>query len=360
MSPVAADGQGGLGADPTLHAATIAPSVILALVEVAEDHGVDTEAWFAGTGLSRRQLELPETRLSYRQIIVHLRRAFRDLPPGPLGLHLGSRNAVASWGLLGFAIHSCRDVAEAIDVGTRLHRAAGSLLDVEANFSPNDITFELRERWPVPDLLQFMAEEASSAIVTLTRSVLGMHAGPIQVEFCYTAPLYADAYQDFFRCPVLFGTAATRIRFEGTLRNHVISTGNRTQLAAAMDGVEKLACADRRQVGIAAQVEDVLRENLQRPLTMAAIAARLAMSERTLHRRLARERRTFGEVRDKVRCQRAAHLLRLSSMPIIGVAAEVGYSDVREFRRAYRRWTGRTPSAERTDASSGSRPGIIS
>lgn len=360
MSPVLADGHGGLRIDPALGAANIPPSVILALIEVAEGQGMDAEAWFAGTGLSRRQLELPETRLSHRQIVALLRRALRDLPPGPVGLHLGSRNPLASWGLLGFAIHSCRDVDEAIDIGTRLHRAAGSLLDIDAIFSSNEIAFELRERCPVPELLAFLAEEASSAVVTLTRSVLGVHAGPKQVEFCYPAPLYADAYQAFFRCPVLFGAASTRIRFEATLRDHVISTGNRTQLAAAMDGLEKLACAVRGQVGIAAQVEGVLREDLHRSTTMASVADRLSMSERTLHRRLAREGRKFGELRDGVRCQRASHLLGESSLSISVVAAEVGFSDVREFRRAYRRWTGRTPSSERTNASSGGSLGTVS
>jgi AraC-like DNA-binding protein len=81
---------------------------------------------------------------------------------------------------------------------------------------------------------------------------------------------------------------------------------------------------------------------------MGEVADRLHITERTLRRRLADSGYRFGEVRDRVRRQRATLLLRESDQPIGVIAAEVGFSDGREFRRAYARWTGKPPSAERS------------
>ncbi|MEU4805692.1 helix-turn-helix domain-containing protein [Actinosynnema sp. NPDC023587] len=104
----------------------------------------------------------------------------------------------------------------------------------------------------------------------------------------------------------------------------------------------------RTRPGVVAAVEALLNAHLQRPLTMTEIAARMHISERTSRRRLAEADDHFGAIRDRVRERRATALLRHSTLAILAVAAEVGFSDGREFRRAHRRWTGRTPLAART------------
>jgi len=71
------------------------------------------------------------------------------------------------------------------------------------------------------------------------------------------------------------------------------------------------------------------------------------MSTRTLTRRLAAEGQTFGQVVDELRTDLAERYLRDRDLSISQIAWLLGYQEVSAFTHAFRRWTGRTPSASR-------------
>jgi AraC-like DNA-binding protein len=77
------------------------------------------------------------------------------------------------------------------------------------------------------------------------------------------------------------------------------------------------------------------------------IAGRLHVSARTLKRQLAAHGTTFTDVLDAARRERALTLLSAAEATVEAVAAELGYSDTANFTRAFKRWTGQTPSAFR-------------
>jgi AraC-like DNA-binding protein len=77
------------------------------------------------------------------------------------------------------------------------------------------------------------------------------------------------------------------------------------------------------------------------------VAELLHVSPRTLQRRLAGQGATYASIVDGELRARAMILLRSSELPLEQVAARLGYSDVSNFTRAFRRWTGATPAQYR-------------
>jgi AraC-like DNA-binding protein len=75
-----------------------------------------------------------------------------------------------------------------------------------------------------------------------------------------------------------------------------------------------------------------------------AVAQTLEMHRRTLHRRLRECGTTFRQVLDEVRYDTARHFLCTTDMPLTEIAVALGYSEVTAFTRAFRRWSGETPS----------------
>ncbi|WP_433245974.1 AraC family transcriptional regulator ligand-binding domain-containing protein [Streptosporangium sp. CA-135522] len=73
------------------------------------------------------------------------------------------------------------------------------------------------------------------------------------------------------------------------------------------------------------------------------VAQRLAMSVRTLQRRLGEHGTSWREEIETVRQEQALKLLRDTDLPIRSIAVRLGYSDVRTLRRAVHRWHGRPP-----------------
>ena len=96
---------------------------------------------------------------------------------------------------------------------------------------------------------------------------------------------------------------------------------------------------------IAARVRaSVAAELPGREPSVAAVARRLATSARTLQRRLGEEGTSFARLVDEVRRERAETFLRAGDVSIAEVSWLVGFSEQSAFTRAFRRWTGTSPT----------------
>jgi AraC-like DNA-binding protein len=106
---------------------------------------------------------------------------------------------------------------------------------------------------------------------------------------------------------------------------------------------------DRSSTGaMSTRVRRIVVEQLgQAALTVDAVATALAVSRRTLTRRLAEEHASFRGILDEVRSDFARALLQDPSVSIGDIAFFLQYSEPAAFHRSFRRWTGRTPQAFR-------------
>lgn len=82
--------------------------------------------------------------------------------------------------------------------------------------------------------------------------------------------------------------------------------------------------------------------------TFASVAAKLAVSHRTLRRRLRAEGTSYSKLLALVRLEAARRCLADDSLTIDQIAYQLGYTEPTNFRHAFRRWTGRAPGAYRT------------
>jgi AraC-like DNA-binding protein len=83
-------------------------------------------------------------------------------------------------------------------------------------------------------------------------------------------------------------------------------------------------------------------------ISLAGVAGKLGMSRRTLIRHLLREHTSFQSILDEVRSSRARHLLARGDASITEIAFALGFGDASVFTRSFRRWTGSSPSAWRS------------
>jgi AraC-like DNA-binding protein len=91
------------------------------------------------------------------------------------------------------------------------------------------------------------------------------------------------------------------------------------------------------------EIEAILSKANDIP-TVEHVATCLELNVRALQRRLGKRKLTFRGLLDDCRRNRAIAELVSDRLPIAVVASGLGYSDPAHFARAFRRWTGRTPS----------------
>ena len=335
--------------DPRLSVANLPTNILCSLVQLAEERGIDAQPWFAGLGLTPGDVCDPSARVSYRQAVAIIRRAMQSLPDPNLGLLLGRRQDIGNFGLLGLAMKTARNFLEAVGIGITHQRATGALMELQVEQVAAD-EIALLARVPLYDaaVLPFLCEEMFASVLAVVRELLGPQLRPLRLEFAYAQPAYVAEYHELFQCELRFGRPHNCL----VIASHWLTqpfpsynpvTARQAQAALARE----IETSPSSQSETAAAVERQLRQRVSQNPRLLDIAETLYRSERTLRRQLADEGASFTMIHDRVRCERALELLRDASLSIADIGAKVGFGDVREFRRAFKRWTGRTPTEAR-------------
>ncbi|HTV86333.1 MAG TPA: AraC family transcriptional regulator [Dyella sp.] len=334
--------------DPRALAADIPPNVLVHLTELAAQRGIACDTWFAGLGITRQQINDPSVRISYRQARSVLWRGLKAMGDPALGLQIGRSQTVGSFGLLGLAMMTSRNFGEAMSVGIANHKVSGSLLD--ADFVVIDTQTVALQAWPrfgEVELLPFMCEEMFASSFALARELVGPGLHLVRLELTYAAPAYARDYSAVFQCDVRFGAQYNRILVDARWLDHPLPGYNPLTSKQALALCHQQLRGTTGSDEIVGSVERLLRSRLREHPRLTEVARTLHLSERSLRRRLAESGRIFREIHDRVRAERALELLHAGKMSVAQIGIELGFSDPREFRRAFKRWTGMPPQLAR-------------
>lgn len=139
--------------------------------------------------------------------------------------------------------------------------------------------------------------------------------------------------------------------------NRPIRSANQALFTVFEQHAEQLLASLGDRDTMVGRVSRVIAEKLRgRVPPIGEIASELAMSARHLQRALQAESRTYQEVLDDVRCAAAKRYLADSTNSVSQVAFLLGFFEAAAFHRAFKRWTGMTPTAVRRDASGSAAP----
>ncbi|MEO5578194.1 MAG: helix-turn-helix transcriptional regulator [Sphingomicrobium sp.] len=108
-----------------------------------------------------------------------------------------------------------------------------------------------------------------------------------------------------------------------------------------------LVAAIERPSAFGATIEHAIEARLLagQPVRIDGIAAELGVSRQTLYRRLRAEGTTFEDLLDRLRHRLALRYLRDERLSVKAAAYRLGFSEPAAFSRAFKRWTGASPSA---------------
>lgn len=330
--------------DPRYHAASLPPFLLQTLIRVAGRHGLDPERLCHGLGFTAADLVDPALRVSYRQVGLCIRRALQMTAVPELGLVVGCDNVLGTLGLVGYAMSLSPTLGEAVMLAMRYQVLAGGIVHTGFSIDGDEAWLTAEFRFPEHEIQIFAVEELFASSLVYMHALAGPDFQPLRIECIYPAPGHAGAYADCFGVPVHFGCLENRFVVSSSWLLHPLPTHEPLALRQALKMLEQEAQASSPQDDLAISVERAIARSLVRGAHIEAIAADLNMSGRTLRRRLSGQGLSFDVLLDNVRRTRVLSLLANPRLLFEQIAAEAGYSDVRSFRRAFRRWTGVSPS----------------
>jgi AraC-like DNA-binding protein len=182
--------------------------------------------------------------------------------------------------------------------------------------------------------------------VALTRIATRSHVCPLRAS-APAAPPNRQAYRDFLGVPIEAG-AVQSITFSADEASRPFLTADEPMWAFFEPELRRRLSALEHNASITDRVRGALLELLPAGrATMAAVAHELAVSPRTLQRRLQDERTSFQNILNETRLALARNYLSSSTLSAGEIAFLLGYDDPNSFYRAFVSWTGQTPGSLR-------------
>lgn len=165
-----------------------------------------------------------------------------------------------------------------------------------------------------------------------------------------TLPSPLAPYEDYFGARVLHGPRH-QIRFTRVDAMRPFLTSNEPLWTAFEPDLRQRLANLRESASMAQRVRAILHEAIPSGMiTMEAVASKLAMSKRTLQRRVETEGTSFQQILKETREALAHHYLENTNLPASEISFLLGYDEPNSFYRAFRSWTGKTPDTIRQAA----------
>ncbi len=203
---------------------------------------------------------------------------------------------------------------------------------------------------PVQEGAKQICDIGIANICNVMRSLCGKTWVPDAVFFSHSKPDNVHPYQSFFRAPLQFDADETALTFPDRWLQQTIPSADAQQYRIYM---EQLATI---KTNMKFNLQDELRLAM-RPLLVSGscktehLAQILSMHPRTLNRRLKQNGTTLRTLVGETRHEIAKQMLTDSSMSIIEISTLLGYAEASVFTRAFRRWSGTTPTTWRSQYS---------
>lgn len=218
------------------------------------------------------------------------------------------------------------------------------VLDLQETATEAVLTLQPDERLSDEDERRY-AEMVFSAVKTTADRLLKQKYAPRKVRFRHGRLSIAPLYEAFFNCPVELGAEDNSLIYDRTLMDIPLPGAFPEIRRQAGKVVKRQSAESPLQGGIEENVRRVLtRQNELLNAPVAQVARALNMSTRTLQRRLAEQGLSLADLRDQIRFQLAAKALQSNRENIEEISEKLGFSDRHSFTRAFKRWSGFSPS----------------
>ena len=339
---------------PLLAQPSVAASLARALLDLAVAKGADRALLLVRSAIEETALEAGDSRIPLN-CYAALMRAGQELSGDPaLALHFGEAFDMAELSVVGLMGRSVGSAAEGLPL---LNRYARLVVDVETDGEERyRLDREGDEFWFVdarrdPNAFPEITESSFARMAAMGRRFFPGARHFTQVHFTHPMPVYRDEYQRIFEVPLVFGSARNAFLLADGWDRLSYQMQPRYALDIFRAHAEGLLERLDSAASLRGRVETLLAAALpRRRASAAAVAAELGLGEQTLYRRLKAEGTTFERIADELRHRLAVRYLREERLSAKETAYRLGFSDPAAFSRAFKRWTGHSPSAFRGDS----------
>lgn len=333
---------------------TVAASVVADMLQYLAMRGVSTDVALRAAGMDPTFPVSPDERVPGSRV-ERLWSFSVDRTGDPLiGLHMAESYNAGALDILGYVILSCRTVGDALDRFARYVRLLNDGMRVELMREGKTAVCRCTYIEGIDNYLLRAPQHAIDAtwggLARELRRLAGTPLGAKAVWFRHAAPSRAHVaeYTRVMGAPVRFGAPEDRFILPIEHLDQPLPSANPVLLEVFEQHARAAMPAIGAEDSRADQVARVLSQKLKGSVpALDDVARELSMSSRNLQRTLRDAGTSYQSLLDDVRRDLAIRHLANPATSAGQVGFLLGFSEPSAFHRAFRRWTGKPPSAFR-------------
>jgi AraC-like DNA-binding protein len=329
---------------PNSQQQTMTASAVRPLLRFIEAYDIPLNDILQDTLLSENKLK--NDRLPISSFDLLLNNVARLTQRDDIGFVAGQSLELQSFNLLGFLLSSCETGRDALVTMRRYYMLLSDSPAPEIFITKN----EIKVIYHISDgnelAMRARSELIAAGIHTLGRSLGGSLYQPIKMGFRHPKPKYHEQLSEFFGIDITYNQSECWISFAGENVDQPLQYSNPNLFYALRKQAENLLEGYQKLETTSSKVRHVLLQwPNQHTANKEAVAELLNTSPRTLTRRLQEENTQFSHLLRDVRMEKAQLKLESHAVDMQELAHELGFADRRGFERAFKQWSGHTPSA---------------
>ncbi|WP_392390257.1 helix-turn-helix domain-containing protein [Acinetobacter gyllenbergii] len=322
---------------------TVPGTYIALMVDVVSRWDISAVELLNGSGISQQQLVQPLWRADAKVVMAILRRALEltRVPALEFGFYLGMQMTITCHGLMGMAAMLAKDVKQALNIAQEFISLQSSIHTIQLDVVDERalILFEQTETYYLDEVIQIAL---ILGFAQMGKTISGQTlTGYADVQF--SKPDYFDKLLPLIPGEVRFDQPATRLEFQKEILDlpllHSDAIAERLAREECKSQLRKLL----EQNSFNRTIQDLIYDEAMGISPLTEVLKKLHMTERALQRKLESEGTNFRELVEKVRCEKAIQLLKNPHLSLENIADHLGYSNTKNFSRAFKRWTGTSP-----------------
>src|SRR3954469_4369053 len=294
--------------------------------------GIKLETLLSGVGLSFSQIDDSEQRISAADQIAFLKAAADALNDDFLGFRLAEDFDLRDLGLLYYVMASSETFGEAMRRAARYSRVTNEAIGLQYQDGREPKLRLVYSGIPRHADLQ-QIEFCIVAIVRISRTLTGRQFFPKRVSISHVRRGGLETFAGVLGKHLEFGSEEDEIEFpNGSAEWPLVGADDRLNRILLKTCEETLSSRKKNISTFSVQVQNAISPLLPHGQARAkAVAKKLAMSERTLIRRLADEGETFNDILQQLKETLALRYLEDVGMPISRIAWLLGFKEASSF-----------------------------
>ena len=321
---------------------------VLILLEAAKRSGFSTELLLQECGIEPADVANPEARIDKKTFIHLMLTVMRHTEDEFMGFGSGRVSKPGTYSMMAHAVINCATLEKAIRRGAKFYELFDYAITSRLIPSDDEALIQFVSRGDV-----LFRPHIMEAVVFLTLRFLswliGQQIVPKRINLDFDS-IDDGEFANQFPCQVHYSQPRCEIVLDSRYMAMPLVQNQLSLSKFLKASLEELMDGDIENASLNAQIRSIISKEFGNNFPdFSVVCDKLAMTPQTLRRRLKDENTSYQEIKDTIRKDASIYYLSKPELTIDEIALLMGFSEASSFHRAFKKWTGKTPSAYRQE-----------